>query len=84
MDVGIRELKAKLSGFVSSAAAGNEFIITDRGRPVARLVPYSSTASLERGLAEGWIEPARRTELTEFAPLRSDRAVLTVLDADRG
>jgi prevent-host-death family protein len=32
------------------AASGSEVLITKRGRPVARLVPYESTASRQRSL----------------------------------
>lgn len=37
--VGIRELKARLSSYIRHARSGVPVIITDRGEPVARLVP---------------------------------------------
>lgn len=37
--IGIRELRQNASRYVSRAAAGEFIEITDRGRPVARLVP---------------------------------------------
>ena len=37
--IGIREAKAQLSRLVSEAERGTEWIITDRGRPVAKLAP---------------------------------------------
>lgn len=36
---GIAELKARLSEYLSRVKAGEEVLVTDRGRPVARLVP---------------------------------------------
>ena len=36
--VGIRELKAQLSKYVRSVRRGEEIVITDHGKPVARLV----------------------------------------------
>lgn len=36
-EVGIRELKNGLSKYIDRVRAGGEVIITDRGRPVARL-----------------------------------------------
>lgn len=39
--IGIRELRQHASKHVAAAAAGEEIIVTDRGRPVARLVPLS-------------------------------------------
>jgi prevent-host-death family protein len=43
MDVGIRELKNRLSEYVSRVEAGDEITVTDRGRPVARLLPLAAT-----------------------------------------
>jgi len=39
---GIAELKAKLSEYLSRVRAGEEVLVTDRGRPVARLIPISA------------------------------------------
>ena len=36
-EVGIRELKNSLSKYIERVRAGEEVIVTDRGRPVARL-----------------------------------------------
>lgn len=36
-EVGIRELKNGLSKYIERVRAGEEVIVTDRGRPVARL-----------------------------------------------
>jgi len=84
MDVGIRELKAKLSHYVAKAADGTAVVITDRGKPVARLVPIDEGSNLARGLEEGWIEPARRTKLTAAKPLPGLESTQRVLDQDRG
>src|SRR5947209_3669486 len=39
MQVGIAELRARLSEYLSRVQAGEELIVADRGRPVARIVP---------------------------------------------
>lgn len=39
--IGIRAAKAKLGELVRDIGAGREWLITDRGRPVARLVPVT-------------------------------------------
>ena len=83
MDVGIRELKAKLSEHVQRANEGETIVVTDRGRPVARLVPYDTSSAIEQGIAEGWIEPARRTGLGHAERHGSTRSVVETLDADR-
>jgi prevent-host-death family protein len=61
--VGLKTLKNKLSEFVRLAASGETVVITDRGRPVAQIVPPSSTTGLtpfeEQGVREGWLRPAR-------------------------
>jgi prevent-host-death family protein len=84
MNVGIRELKAKLSEYLSRAAAGEDIVVTDRGRPIVRLVPFSQDDMLQRGFEEGWIEAPRREGLTATERFRSSSAVLDVLDEDRG
>lgn len=42
-EVGIRELKNGLSSFIDRVRSGEELIVTDRGRPVARLTPIDAT-----------------------------------------
>ena len=83
MDVGVRELKSKLSYYLSKAADGEDVTVTDRGRPVARIVPISIDP-LTRGIDEGWVDPPRRTRLDPFSPFQSDAAVLDLLEEDRG
>lgn len=42
----MHEAKTKLSQLVERAEAGEEILIARNGKPVARLVPVSSTSSL--------------------------------------
>lgn len=58
MDVGVRELKQQLSRYLDLVSAGEEIIVTDRGRPKARLVPVLEQGILEQGVDEGWVRPA--------------------------
>lgn len=86
MDVGIRELKAKLSEYLSRAAAGEEVVVTDRGVPIVRLLPFADQ-TLQRGFDEGWIEAPRRDlegGLPPYPGHRSSRSTTEVLDEDRG
>ncbi|MEW5745159.1 MAG: type II toxin-antitoxin system prevent-host-death family antitoxin [Nitrospirota bacterium] len=39
--VGIRELKAKLSGYIERARNGERIVVTDHGEEVAMIVPLS-------------------------------------------
>jgi prevent-host-death family protein len=47
MQIGIRELKAKLSEFVHRAQDGEHIEITDHGTPVAHIVPIPAYYSAE-------------------------------------
>ena len=84
MEVGVRELKAKLSEYLSMVSAGEELTVTDRGRPVARLVAVHGRSDVELGIDEGWIDPPRRHSLGKADRFRSSRSVLDALDEDRG
>ena len=48
--VAISELKAKLSEYLEAVRAGEEVIVTDRGRPVARISPVSGSTHAESRL----------------------------------
>lgn len=49
--VAITELKASLSEYVDRVRAGEEVLVTDRGTPVAKLVPLTPQADAEAGVA---------------------------------
>lgn len=83
MDVGIRELKAKLSEYVARASAGELITVTDRGRPVAMLSPLLGTVDLSSAVEEGWVTPAVRSSLGPTPRYRSSRTVADVLIEDR-
>jgi prevent-host-death family protein len=46
----VSKLKAYLSDYLNQVKAGNEVLITDRGKPVARLVPISRTKAAAESL----------------------------------
>jgi len=63
--VNVAELKNSLSKYLRFAKAGQEVIIRDRNRPVAKLVPFSAADASEEDLqlvAEGKMRLAE-TEL---------------------
>ncbi len=47
----VSKLKAYLSDYLNQVKAGTEVLITDRGKPVARLVPISRTKAAGESLA---------------------------------
>jgi prevent-host-death family protein len=66
-EVGVRELRQNASDILRRVAAGETFLVTVRGEPVARLVSARLTgrARLE---AEGHIRPAKGN-LLDLEPL---------------
>jgi prevent-host-death family protein len=60
MDVGIRELRASLSRYVSRVKDGEEITVTEHGKPVARLVPVAGERKIDRLRRQGLIRPARK------------------------
>ena len=59
MDVGIRELRAGLSRYVEQVKQGEEIVVTEHGKPVARLVPMNGERKRDRLIREGVLIPAR-------------------------
>jgi len=84
MDVGIRELKAALSEYVKRASRGQQILITDRGRPVARLVGLGGISMVDRGIEEGWITPPVQEGLEPIERYKASRTISEVLNEDRG
>ena len=59
VEVGVRELKNRLSHFIDLVQVGNEVVVTEHGKPVARLVPVSEDDSrLQKLIDAGIVTPA--------------------------
>ena len=58
--VGVRELRENLRAFLQRAKDGEDVVVTDRGKPLARLGPLVPPSPLEQLIAEGRVRPARR------------------------
>jgi prevent-host-death family protein len=87
--IGIREAKAQLSRLVSEAEQGADWIITDRGRPVAKLSPVRDMGSpveqrLGRLQSWGWVEPVKSRPGRIPPPLRIEADAQRALQDDRG
>lgn len=83
MDVGIRELKAKLSEYVERASKGEPIRVTDRGKAKALLIAPPGQVNLDKGIAEGWITPATQEPPKTRKRFRALRTVAEVLEEDR-
>ena len=71
MDVGIYEAKSKLSQLVEKAEAGEEVILTRRGRPVAKIVNVAPAARRNRALLLREIRAlARRVRIPKRVSIR--------------
>ena len=86
--VGVRELRQRASELLRRVEAGESFEVTDRGRPVAVLVPLRDESPLSRMRSSGEMEPARGdlNDLPDPMPLergqRSPSEVLARLRRD--
>ena len=58
--IGIRELRQHASRYLRDAQRGETIEITDRGRPIARLVPPAEGGAIELLIAAGRLTPPRR------------------------
>jgi prevent-host-death family protein len=90
--VGIAELKAHLSRYLSQAKSGEEVVITERGLPVAKIVPLT-----RREQGESRRERLARAGLLQLGtgrvrpsllkppkgPVSAGKAVLSALLAER-
>jgi len=66
--IGVRELRQNASKYLRRVVQGESIEITDRGRPVAVLVP-SKLTGLDRLIAEGRVRPAQGDLLDLGEPL---------------
>ncbi len=59
VEVGVRELKNRLSHFIDLAQVGNEVIVTEHGKPVARIMPVSEAdIRMQKLILAGIVTPA--------------------------
>ena len=65
MEVSIRKMKTRLSKYLKLVQAGKDVVITDRGKPVARLTLVEPTAeddeaeAIRRINALPWVRPGK-------------------------
>lgn len=86
-EIGVRELKASLSGMLRRVEEGEQIKVTVRGRHVADIVPAGSRRGNERLralVAEGKVTPAARPHPDRTPrPLRSSRSASAIVLAER-
>jgi prevent-host-death family protein len=83
--IGVRELRQHASRYLDRVAHGESLEVTDRGRPVARLVPITSDAWADM-VASGRVTPAEDgADVADEAPGNYEvdaSAVLAEMRAD--
>ena len=79
--VGIRELKARLSRYVQQAKSGTSVVITERGKPVARIVPVGrSLEDRMEDLVQAGLITWSGKKLSRIAPVARTQGQQTVAD----
>ena len=87
--VGIRELRQEASKILARVEEGEEFMVTDRGVPVARLIPFSKSPEdyYDEMVAAGEIILATEEffiKVPKMKPLSGDRSSLELFFEEPG
>jgi prevent-host-death family protein len=73
VEVGVRELKNHLSQYLAEVVKGNEVVVTDRGRAVARITAISGQRVLDELVSNGVVALASAAK----RPAPTERLVTT-------
>ena len=83
-EVGVRAFKNALSRYLAAVRDGQELIVTDHGRPIARVTPVSrSLDRLAELVAEGKVRPAHPGPRHSPRPLKIDGTVSDLVSEQR-
>jgi prevent-host-death family protein len=85
MRVGLREADQNFSKVINAVRSGHEVTLTERGRPIARIIPIPTPddgeEKIQRMVATGLLRPATKNwKMPLFAPrpLRGPSIVQTI------
>jgi prevent-host-death family protein len=96
MEISVRELKSRLSEYLRKVAAGEEVVVTSRGKEVARLMPPRSrrrAASTEAELIARfrslpWVRPGSGEKPALPKPLirigKGEKTLAEIVSEQRG
>jgi prevent-host-death family protein len=82
VEIGVRALRENLAEWLDRAAAGEEIVVTDRGKPKARLT--AAETAFERLVREGRITPATGPRRPLPPPIKMEGSIMPYLDWARG
>jgi prevent-host-death family protein len=71
VEVGVRELRNNLSHYLERVQGGEEVLVTDRGRAIARVLPLSGERTLDRLIASGLVMPAKQPKRASSRPIKA-------------
>jgi prevent-host-death family protein len=83
MEVGVRELRGRLSDYLARVRDGEEVVITERGMAVARIVPIIGGRTLDKAVADGLVSPAPKRARTRPNRRTSSRGPVSDLVAEQ-
>lgn len=83
MEAGVRELRNHLSRYLERVKDGEELVVTDRGRAVARVLPMSGERTIDRLIAEGIVTAAKGQKRASAQPIRSAGTVSDLVAEQR-
>jgi prevent-host-death family protein len=82
-EIGIRELRDHLSRYLERVQGGEEVVVTDRGRAIARVVPMSGERTIDRLIREGRVTPAKQPKRSLPKPLKTKGTVSDLIAEQR-
>ena len=83
MEVGVRELRDNLSRYLDRVQDGEEVVVTDRGRAIARVLPISGERMLDRLVREGRVAPAKNCTRRRPTPVKTSGPVSDLIAEER-
>ncbi len=85
-EVGVRDLRDHLSEWLAEVKDGREIVVTERGKPIARLVGVEEMSRLEELIRAGVISPATRPKqpASSFGRVRSTGDISGIVSEQRG
>jgi prevent-host-death family protein len=71
MEVGVRELRDNLSRYLDRVRSGEEMVVTDRGRAIARVLPMGTDRVLDQLITDGVVTAARKQSRRLPRPIKA-------------
>jgi prevent-host-death family protein len=78
--VGIRELKTRLGNYIQLVKGGATLVITERGKPVGRIVPIKPSVEAQTELIQAGMIAWSGHKLAPIFPVAKSRGSQTVAD----